>query len=124
MLPALKRRVAEEMPGYVRYGIHVMASQNDRGEVIIGDSHEYGDCANPFDKPRIDTLILDYLRTLVRLPAWEVAGRWHGFYAKHPTLPLATAEPQPGCVIATGTGGTGMTLSFGLAADWWEGHDR
>jgi FAD dependent oxidoreductase TIGR03364 len=119
-LPALKRRVAAELPEYVRHGIHVMASQNDRGEVVIGDSHEYDADISPFDKAEIDRLILDYLRTLVRLPSWEVAARWHGVYAKHPSRLVVYEEPQPGCVLAAAPGGAGMTLSFGFARDWWE----
>ena len=119
-LAALKARVAATMPDYVRLGIHVMASQNDRGEVVIGDSHEYDADISPFDKPQIDELVLTYLRGMLRLPDWQLAARWHGVYAKHPTKALVTAEPQPGCVIAVSPGGTGMTMSFGLAADWWE----
>ncbi len=121
-LAAVKARVAAEMPEYVQYGIHVMASQNDRGEVIIGDSHLYDADITPFDEPRIDDLVLDYLRTLLVMPDWHVAARWHGVYAKHPTKTFVTAEPQPGCVVAVSPGGAGMTLSFGLAAEWWEAH--
>jgi glycine/D-amino acid oxidase-like deaminating enzyme len=123
-LPALRQRVHTTMPEYVRHGIHVMASQNDRGEVVIGDSHEYGDALTPFDKQEIDELILTYLRKLVRLPDWSVAARWHGFYAKHPDASFARVEPQPGCVVVTAAGGAGMTLAFGVARDWWEEHDR
>jgi glycine/D-amino acid oxidase-like deaminating enzyme len=123
-LPALKQRVAATMPEYVRYGIHVMASQNDRGEVVIGDSHEYDAAVTPFDNPAIDELILAYLRGLALLPDWTVAARWHGEYARHPDRPIAYAEPQPGCVIAAAAGGAGMTLAFGLARDWWEENDR
>ncbi len=119
-LSALKQRIARTMPEYVKYGIHVMASQNDRGEVVIGDSHEYDADISPFDKPEIDELILKRLRVLANLPDWHVAARWHGVYAKHPTKPFVTAEPQPGCVIAVAPGGVGMTMSFGIAADWWE----
>jgi D-hydroxyproline dehydrogenase subunit beta len=119
-LPALKQRVAETMPEYVRFGIHVMASQNDRGEVIIGDSHEYDGDISLFDKTDIDRMILDYLRTLLRLPSWDISTRWHGVYAKHPSKLIMYEEPQPGCVIATAPGGAGMTLSFGFARDWWD----
>jgi D-hydroxyproline dehydrogenase subunit beta len=119
-LAALKSRIALTMPEYVKFGIHVMASQNDRGEVIIGDSHEYDADICPFDKPRIDELILTYLRDMLHLPESRITARWHGTYAKHPTKSFVTAEPQPGCVIAVAPGGAGMTMSFGIAADWWE----
>jgi FAD dependent oxidoreductase TIGR03364 len=119
-LPALKARVAAEMPEYVKYGIHVMTSQNDRGEVVIGDSHEYDADISLFDKAQIDELILAYLRKMVRLPDWTITTRWHGVYAKHPTKTIVYAEPQPGCVIAAAPGGAGMTMSFGFARDWWD----
>ncbi len=122
-LPRLKARVAEQYPEYVKYGIHVMAAQNDRGEVVIGDSHEYDADISPFDKPEIDDLILTYLGRMVPLPDPRVAARWHGIYAKHPTKPFVTCEPQPGCVIGVAPGSTGMTMSFGLARDWWEAHE-
>jgi FAD dependent oxidoreductase TIGR03364 len=119
-LAALKRRIAVTLPRYVKYGIHVMAAQNDLGEVVIGDSHEYDSDIGPFDNPEIDDLILGGLEKLVDLPDRTIAARWHGTYAKHPSRPFVTAEPQPRCVIAVAPGGAGMTMSFGLAADWWE----
>ncbi len=121
-LPAVKARLAAEHPEYARYGIHVLASQNAAGEVVIGDSHEYGADVSPFDKAEIDALILAYLRRLVRLPAWGIAARWHGLYAKHPTLPHVVMDPQPGVTVVAGLGGSGMTRAFGLAADWWDAH--
>ncbi len=119
-LPALKKRFAETMPDYMRYGIHVMASQNSSGEIVIGDSHEYDADISLFDKPEIDALILNYLRKMVRLPDETLSRRWHGIYAKHPTQSFVTAQPQQNCFIATAPGGAGMTLSFGYARDWWD----
>jgi D-hydroxyproline dehydrogenase subunit beta len=119
-LPALKRRYEETMPEFVRQGIHVMAAQNFLGEVVIGDSHEYDDAIDPFDKPSIDALILEHLRGMVRLPDESIAARWHGIYAKHPSKLIYTAEPQPGAKVMTAPGGAGMTLSFGFAEELWE----
>jgi FAD dependent oxidoreductase TIGR03364 len=117
-LPELSRRFDTELPEYGRYGIHVLVSQNGLGELVIGDSHEYGEAVEPFDKPQIDELILAYLRTFLAVPDLRIAARWHGVYVKHPTdaYVIAQAGP-PGMLAVTGLGGAGMTLSFGLAEE-------
>ncbi len=114
-LPALVRRLEHELPEYVRLGIHVMAAQNGHGEVVLGDSHESGEAIEPFDKTRIDDLILAYLHGFLAIPDLEITSRWHGVYAKHPTQPFWVAHPADGVTVVTGVGGAGMTLSFGLA---------
>ena len=114
-LAAVKQRVARETPEYDRYGIHVMASQNGAGELILGDSHEYDEAIEPFDKPEIDRLILAYLETFLDVPDLQIAARWHGVYAKHPSDGYFVAHPAPGATVVTCVGGAGMTLSFGLA---------
>ncbi len=114
-LPALCARIARESPWYDRYGIHVLVSQNGDGELILGDSHEYGAMIDPFDKTEIDDLILGYLETFLNVPGLRVAARWHGIYAKHPGQHAVVLEPAAGVTVVTGTGGAGMTLSFGLA---------
>jgi FAD dependent oxidoreductase TIGR03364 len=119
-LPSLRQRIADEAPELDRYGIHVMASQNDAGEVILGDSHEYDSAIEPFDKALIDDLILRELRRVICLPTWEIAERWHGVYAKHESGPVFEAEPLPRAYIRSATGGSGMTMAFGLAEKFWE----
>jgi len=114
-LPALIRRLDADMPEYGRYGIHVLVSQNGQGEVVIGDSHEYGDGIEPFDKPHIDELILTYLRTFLTIPDLRIEARWHGVYMKHPSEPYVVARPTPATLAVAAVGGAGMTLSFGLA---------
>jgi D-hydroxyproline dehydrogenase subunit beta len=114
-LPALIRRFDAEMPEYHHFGIHVLVSQNGRGELVLGDSHEYGDKVEPFDKQEIDDLVLKYLATFLQLPELRIASRWHGIYGKHPTEPWFIARPAEGVTVVTGLGGAGMTLSFGLA---------
>ena len=120
-LGGLRQRIAAEHPELDRYGIHVMASQDDGGRVILGDSHEYDEQIEPFDKEEIDGLILRELRRMIRLPQWSISRRWHGVYAKHPQQLVLREEPQPEVHLRTATGGAGMTFAFGLAeADWDE----
>lgn len=114
-LPMLQSRIAEELPDYERWGIHVMASPTATNAITIGDSHEYGLDPGIFNRDEIDQLILRYLEGFARFPSMAIAERWHGVYAKHPDQPYFAVEPEPGVRIVTGTGGSGMTLSFGLA---------
>jgi glycine/D-amino acid oxidase-like deaminating enzyme len=114
-LGALKARIAATQPEYDRWAIHILVSQTADGALTLGDSHEYGDSVDIFDKAEIDRLILEEARTFLRLSSWGIAEHWHGVYALHPELPFFAASPAPGVRILNGVGGSGMTLSFGLA---------
>ncbi len=116
----LRERVRRDAPLLDKYGIHVMVSQNDAGEVILGDSHLYGDDISPFDCAQIDELIIAELKQLIAIPDFTIQRRWHGIYAKHPQQPMVVIEPQPNCRIVTAPGGAGMTLAFGLANRTWK----
>lgn len=117
-LDALKNYYAEKLPEYITWGIHVMVAQNSRGELIIGDSHEYGPTHDPFDKMFINDLILNYLKQFMVCPDHVISSTWNGFY---PKLKNGTTElvvsPVEGVTIVNGLGGAGMTLSFGLAEE-------
>ena len=119
-LATVKERIARTKPELDRYGIHVMASQNDAGEVILGDSHEYDGDVEPFDKAIIDELMLRELAPVISLPDWTIAERWHGIYAKHPAKAWVMCEPSSKVHVVTGLSGAGMTLSFGLAEHNWK----
>ena len=120
LLPALKQRIAAETPEYDRWDIHGLVSQTAAGELTLGDSHEYGLCVDVFNKEEIDELILRYVSGFLRAPNLRIAQRWHGVYAKHPDKPYLSLEPAPGVRIVTSPGGSGMTLSFGVAERTFE----
>lgn len=114
-LVALRRRLDAELPEQGRHGIDVRVAQNGRGELLLGDSHEFGDAIEPFDKQEIDDLVLRYLHTFFAAPELRIASRWHGNNVEHPTEAWLLAQPADGAVVVTGVGGAGLTLSFGLA---------
>lgn len=115
-LPKLKERYGHMYTDYLRWGIHVMASQNEAGELTIGDSHEYDHTHDPFDKQFINQLILDYLRTFARFKDERINESWNGIYPKLTNgEDYLLLQPEEGVQLFNGLGGAGMTLSFGLA---------
>lgn len=117
-LSLLKARYEREMPEYLSNGIHVMVSQNNGGELTVGDSHEYGLTHDPFDRTHINELILNYLKQFALTNDWQLFQSWNGIYPK-----MTNGEnhiflnPANNIYILNGLGGAGMTLSFGLAEE-------
>ena len=114
----LRIKVEAELPEYLKNGIHVMVSQNNAGELTVGDSHEYGLDFDPFDRMEINTLILDYLKKFMHIDQWEMIQSWNGVY---PIMMNGASDlylnPEPGIHILNGIGGHGMTMSFGFAEE-------
>lgn len=117
-LPQLKMYYQQNMPDYLKLGIHVMVSQNAEGELTVGDSHEYALVHDPFDKQFINELIIDYLKQFARFKSWQLLQSWNGIYPKITNGKTDFIHsPEQGVTIVNGLGGAGMTLSFGLAEE-------
>jgi FAD dependent oxidoreductase TIGR03364 len=117
-LPRLKALYENTMAEYIKWGIHVMVSQNAEGQLTIGDSHEYGMVHDPFNKEFINQLILDYLKQFALFKNWKIIQSWNGIYSKSPDGRTEFIHhPEPGVTVVNGLGGAGMTLSFGLAEE-------
>lgn len=117
-LENLNKRISDEHSDLKKYGIHVMVSQNDYGELIIGDSHEYNNEVTPFNQELIDDLILDYLKHFFAIDKIKITERWHGIYAKSTEGKTELVlNPEKNVTVVNGLGGAGMTLSFGIAKE-------
>lgn len=117
-LPLLRKRYHDELNEYIRMGIHVMVSQNGRGELTVGDSHEYGSTFDPFDEAYINELITSYLKTFATTDTWKLIQSWHGIYPKMTNGKTNVfLQAEDGVYIINGLGGAGMTMSFGLAEE-------
>ena len=117
-LPQLRNYYHQTMPDYIKWGIHVMVSQNGESELTIGDSHEYGLVHDPFDKQFINQLIIDYLKQFAQFKNWSLLQTWNGIYPKKTDGKTDFIhQPEEGVTIVNGLGGAGMTLSFGFAEE-------
>ena len=117
-LTLLKERYQNEMSKYLKSGIHVMVSQNGKGELTVGDSHEYGLNFSPFDEASINDLIITYLKTFALTHHWQLIQSWHGIYPKMTNGKTDVfLKADEGVYIINGLGGAGMTLSFGFAEE-------
>jgi len=116
-LAKVHSRYDESQPAFKAHGIHVLLSQNNFGELIIGDTHHYGQTMEPFDREDLNKIILDYLGTFLNAGDFEITERWHGIYPKLAGHLNWVVEAAPGVTIVNGLGGAGMTLSFGVAEE-------
>jgi FAD dependent oxidoreductase TIGR03364 len=119
---ALRARLLRERPELLEAGIHLLITQLPDGDLIIGDSHTYGDTLDPFAAERVDQLLLTEAARLLGADRLAVRERWQGIYAtRRPTAvaqeyaPFHVSAPMPGVRVVENVTGIGMTLSLGFA---------
>ena len=98
-------------------GIHVIVVQGKDGSLIIGDSHQYThDTHYPFEKEKIDTLILNKFEQILPIGKYNVLERWIGEYPSGKKDYLDHWLDKNIC-IANVTTGIGMSTGFAFAED-------
>jgi D-hydroxyproline dehydrogenase subunit beta len=113
----LRERLLAQRPELIEAGIHLLVTQLPGGDLIVGDTHTYGDTVAPFGEDRLDELLLVEACRLLGTDRLEVRERWHGIYPSRsgPGHFLTTA-PLPGVRVVEVVSGLGMTMSLGHAA--------
>jgi D-hydroxyproline dehydrogenase subunit beta len=112
----LAARLAAECPELIEAGIHVIVTQLPDGDLLIGDTHEYGATVSPFSDERLDQLVLAQARRLLGAGVLEVVQRWQGVYPSAPGDPFLIERPLPGVAVVEIVSGVGMTTALGVAA--------
>lgn len=119
---ALRERLAAERPELLDAGIHLLVTQLPDGDLIVGDTHEYGDPPTPFRDERLDELLLEEARRLLGAPAVQVRERWLGIYPTtsnghtNGAAHFAVSTPFDGARVVEVVSGLGMTMAHGHAA--------
>jgi FAD dependent oxidoreductase TIGR03364 len=118
----VRARLLAERPELLEAGIHLIITQLPQGDLIIGDTHSYGDGPAPFRQERLDDLLLAEARRLLGAEQLEVRERWLGVYPTRAHGHLATAgdhfalgAPFAGARLVEVTSGLGMTMALGYA---------
>ncbi len=114
---ALKARLQAEQKDWLDEGIHLIAVQGADGGLIIGDSHHYEWSPSPFQRARVDELILQEMQNVLRLPGAVVAERWTGTYASLPDRLVIREDVAEGVKLVIVTSGTGASTSFAIGEE-------
>ena len=113
----LRARLQRECAAQLANGIHLIVAQGADGTLVVGDSHHYGDDADPFASAAVEELILAELRALLDLPEPHVIERWIGHYPVAEVQPLISAPLAPRVRAVTVTSGTGMSTAFAIGEE-------
>lgn len=109
---------AESQNGLVeKYGIHILIKQNQFGQLILGDSHEYypiEDAPQFNQREEINQFILQYCKDNIGLQLPEIESRWNGYYLTHPTELACVTEAEPNIFLVSAIAGKGMTTGAGF----------
>lgn len=116
-LPATRELAAEverSSPHLLSHGIHLLISPTPHGELIIGDSHDYGRDAGPFNAEQVDDWMIELAEQTLAGKV-QVVERWQGVYGARGARPFSLLQVAPGLSAAIMQTGVGMSVGPALA---------
>jgi D-hydroxyproline dehydrogenase subunit beta len=105
---ALHAEVATREPALLEHGIHLLSSPTPDGDLIVGDSHDYGDDPSPFNAHAIDEILLGLAENTLG-SALRVIERWQGVYGAR-----TGTSGAPFSVLRAGPNVTGVYMHSGV----------
>ncbi|MDC7826658.1 TIGR03364 family FAD-dependent oxidoreductase [Pseudomonas sp. BLCC-B13] len=110
---AIQAEIRRDYPALEEHGIHLLVSPTPYGELIIGDSHDYGSDAAPFNAEYVDQLLIDLAEHTLggRL---QVLERWQGVYGSRGPGPFSVLRAAEGVTAVLMHTGLGMSVGLGL----------
>lgn len=113
----LRARLEAEAAESLARGVHLIVAQGADGSLVVGDSHEYTEAAQPFSSEAVDALILDELDAVLHVPRPGIAERWVGVYPVADVGPVMRERLGDRSRAVVVTSGTGMSTAFALGEE-------
>ncbi len=110
---AIRAQIRREQPELETLGIHLLMSPTPYGELIIGDSHDYGSDASPFNAEGTDRIMLELAEQTLGMGV-EVIERWQGVYGARGPGPFSVTPAADGVTAVLMHTGLGMSVGLGL----------
>ncbi|MBM7062422.1 TIGR03364 family FAD-dependent oxidoreductase [Pseudomonas sp. UL073] len=110
---AIRAQIRREQPALEAHGIHLLISPTPYGELIIGDSHDYGSDASPFNAEAVDRLLLELAEHTLG-GELEVLERWQGVYGARGPAPFSVLKVSDGVTAVLMHTGLGMSVGLAL----------
>ncbi|WP_047338068.1 TIGR03364 family FAD-dependent oxidoreductase [Pseudomonas protegens] len=111
---AVQAQILREAPPLHEHGIHLLISPTPYGELIIGDSHDYGSDPSPFNAEQVDNWLLELAEQTLGCRV-RVVERWQGVYGARGPAPFSFLEAAPGVHVALMHTGVGMSVGPAMA---------
>ncbi|RZH13817.1 TIGR03364 family FAD-dependent oxidoreductase [Acinetobacter pittii] len=116
--PSHAELVKASQQGFIKeFGIHILIKQNEFGELIVGDSHEYHSIneAPQFEqREEINEFIQDYCYEKLGLTLPPIQKRWNGYYLTHEHELACITEAEKNIFLVSAIAGKGMTTGAGF----------
>jgi D-hydroxyproline dehydrogenase subunit beta len=111
---AVQAQILREAPHLHKHGIHLLISPTPHGELIIGDSHDYGSDPSPFNAEQVDTWLIELAEQTLGCKV-QVLERWQGVYGARGAAPFSFLQAAPGVHAALMHTGVGMSVGPAMA---------